>query len=553
MFLSLKSRAKFLRAFVFLGLSSAAPKFAQSPLFSDLGDVATTAVRRPALFGEFNGDGALDLITGSGGYLEILFDVAGPIVAPASVMNMYGTLGDQPARAAAGDFDGDGDLDVFMTATTGGFLNMPPPPPRVVQVLVNNGTGGFTPSPAGPVAPPHPQEIPTAVASGDFNADGFADVAIHVWRSGYSNDELRVYLSNGSTFSQSYVFVGPVVSPGSIFNSPLDSVRTGDFNGDGHLDVAWLLGFTQPPQRSDVTIGYGDGLGGFTFSPFSTASVGTDAQIEAVADLDQDGRDDLVFNGVSGFINVIYGVAGNGIGFVYANSSGATAASGTAVADWDGDGILDFAVSAIVTSFPMTAGRRIVCMRGLGGRTFTTGAYLATPQFPSAGLPSTPIAATDRDGDGDPEFVLTHAVGPVVNLVRVASNAVYAPGCAGSGGVAPQLRLGTAQRGNASFAIGLTGAPPFALSLLGLSAAPAAGGACGVSVDLGALILPLPGPGATWANALGEASIALPIPSLPALANVAVYAQWAVMDPAGGLMTPGATFSASQAHTILIL
>jgi hypothetical protein len=74
-----------------------------------------------------------------------------------------------------------------------------------------------------------------------------------------------------------------------------------------------------------------------------------------------------------------------------------------------------------------------------------------------------------------------------------------------------------------------------------------------VSVDLGSLLLPLPGPGATWTDANGAASIALPIPNLPFLSGVAVYAQWAVADPAGGLGPAGATFSATPARTVLIL
>src|SRR5262249_40635925 len=84
----------------------------------------------------------------------------GPFQAPARI-----ALGDgrSPQALAAGDFDGDGRLDLLVAS--GGTGD--------VTILLGDGRGGFR---AGRSFPAGPE--PTEMFVGDFDRDGHADVAI---------------------------------------------------------------------------------------------------------------------------------------------------------------------------------------------------------------------------------------------------------------------------------------------------------------------------------------------------------------------------------------
>ena len=111
----------------------------------------------------------------------------------------------------------------------------------------------------------------------------------------------------------------------------------------------------------------------------------------------------------------------------------------------------------------------------------------------------------------------------------------------------PLLGSGLPSPGNAAFAITLGGIPANTPALLALSLATnPAGSTSPILVDLAAanLVLPL-SLGLTQTNALGVASIALPIPANPALLGSVVFGQWGLSDPLlpGGLiLSSGATF-----------
>lgn len=68
-----------------------------------------------------------------------------------------------------------------------------------------------------------------AIAAGDFNGDGKADI---LWHSS-SSDRVAVWLMNGSK----------IVSAGSAIQGAKDegwkAVGTGDFDGDGKADILW--------------------------------------------------------------------------------------------------------------------------------------------------------------------------------------------------------------------------------------------------------------------------------------------------------------------------
>src|SRR5262249_42514828 len=127
-------------------------------------------------------------------------------------------------------------------------------------------------------------------------------------------------------------------------------VETGDFDGDGNVDLAWV----QRATPSLITIGdvfwvaFGNGDGTIQTpmqvsmgSPIPSISL-TSAGILKVADLDRDGRDDVVVTAGAAEFRVFYGNANRSFSPPLRLVPGASLAANTfAVADITGDGFPD--------------------------------------------------------------------------------------------------------------------------------------------------------------------------------------------------------------------
>ena len=216
---------------------------------------------------DFNGDGHADLAVGS------LYG-PGPLGSPTASVNVL--LGDGSGgftRApgspydvgtggsvlAVADFNGDHIPDLAVWGSGG------------VDILLGDGTGRFSTAPGSPVG-----YRADAIAVGDFNHDGVLDLAVA------TDSGVAVLLGDGRG--------GFTSAPGSPFATgdvPV-SVATGDFDGDGNLDLA-----TANLYSNDITVLMGDGHGSFAPAPGSPFSVGTSPNWVAVGDFDADGRADL--------------------------------------------------------------------------------------------------------------------------------------------------------------------------------------------------------------------------------------------------------------------
>lgn len=202
-----------------------------------------------ALFFDANGDGLPDLYVASCGYRlapvsRLLQDRlyinqgGGRFVRDSQALPTMPTC---TASVAAGDFTGDGRLDLFV----GGRLTPRHYPLPTRSYLLRNDGGRFTDA-TSDVAPElgQPSGMMTAALWIDFDGDGRLDlVTAGEWMP------LEFFRNDGTRFSNVTAAMGLGPTRGWWF-----SLAAGDFNHDGHPDlVAGNLGlnfaYTTSPQR----------------------------------------------------------------------------------------------------------------------------------------------------------------------------------------------------------------------------------------------------------------------------------------------------------------
>ena len=213
--------------------------------------------------GDFSGDGLVDAVVADdaapGSVRLLRGDGSSLLPAPPAF-----PVGDYPGSIAVADFDEDGRPD-FATADTGS---------NTVTVALA-ALGNFTPAPG---SPHFVGALPNAIATADFDGDGHADLAT----ANRGSNTIAVLLGDGDGG-----FADAAGSPLAVGTQP-ESLATGDFNGDGRVDLATVTGGLR------VAVLLGDGDGGFApavGSPYAVSGFPTGV---VAGDLDDDGLDDLV-------------------------------------------------------------------------------------------------------------------------------------------------------------------------------------------------------------------------------------------------------------------
>jgi hypothetical protein len=205
------------------------------------------------------------------GRLEVFLNQGGnpPSFAAAYV--------DSSVRAvAAGDFDGDGHVDLVSDHLAGFSLGT-----CVLRIHWGDGTGAYSASRAQDVVVA-PEPGACFLAAADFDGNGTGEI---VW-SGMARRGVIVRLAGGGW---AFRDGGPArAAPGL-----LPQVAAGDFDRDGDLDLASAM---VTPFGSYVAFAFNDGNLHFP-ETFLVAVPGAAASCVVAADTDADGDTDLIAGG----------------------------------------------------------------------------------------------------------------------------------------------------------------------------------------------------------------------------------------------------------------
>ena len=265
--------------------------------------------------GDVNGDGNLDIVmtygNPNGSMLGCGSTTAGYYVALGDGTGKFSTAAFTPFGTnldlvQLADMNGDGALDMILS-------NLPDGTTPSLMVLLNNGKGNFSRKPPLPISY---TEIPVVLQTGDLNQDGKTDLAIssegvyspnsNNGQVDYSQSGIVIYSGNGDGTAGEPT----VINPGQI---PV--ITLADFNGDGLPDIlsALLINLrSAPPSITDPF--YGASLllntGKGSFAPPINTFVPYGAEILATGNFYGDGATDLLVEDQAG-ITMLYNQGGS--------------------------------------------------------------------------------------------------------------------------------------------------------------------------------------------------------------------------------------------------
>jgi hypothetical protein len=260
--------------------------------------------------GDFNHDGWLDLAAASAASVSVYLNVQGTL-QPGVIY----PVGAEARSIVAVDLNRDGFLDLVTENATS----------RTLSVLINRGDGTF----AAAVDYPSGTAGYHSLKSGDFNGDKIPDLVCgaesllffqgvgdgsllpavvvgdqpqgelavanlvlngtpDVAEAAFYAGGVTPFLSSGSGFVAGSTMAASVSTP-----SNLQDLVAADLNGDGIPDLAVA---TRARSGDDIgSVGILLGKGDGTFWPWSDVPLGTGVSSLAMADLDGDGRGELLF------------------------------------------------------------------------------------------------------------------------------------------------------------------------------------------------------------------------------------------------------------------
>ena len=324
---------------------------------------------------DVNGDGKVDLICANyyGNSLTVLTNNGGGGFVQSGT---YTSVGSSPISVTAADVNGDGKMDLICMGST-------------LTVLTNNGTGGFVLSGQYPVGA-------SSVTAADVNGDGKVDLICANWGSSGQGNTLTVLTNNGSG---GFVLAGTY----TVGNGPY-SVAAADVNGDGKMDL-----ICANSSGNTLSVLTNNGSGGFGLA--GTYTVGSGPAFVAAADVNGDGKVDLICaNWGGGGGNTLTVLTNNGSGG-FGLASTLTVGSGprcVATADVNGNGRVDL-ISANIYGNSLS----VLTNNGSGG--FVLATNLSGFNAPNC------VTAADINGDGKVDLIVANGGNMTLSLLTNAT------------------------------------------------------------------------------------------------------------------------------------
>jgi len=352
------------------------------------GPINSTASTPTSVFAtDLNRDDVNDIVATDGNGVYILLnDGKGVMTALAPL-----TAGTAPVAAVAADFTGDGIKDIAV-ANSGS---------NTISIFKGKGHGTYdTPSAIAT------GNTPVSVISGDFNKDGKMDLAV----CNSADNNVQIFHGDGTG-----AFTTASTDLYTVGITPL-KVVTGDFNGDGKLDLA-----VANQGSGTVSILLGDGLGAFTKTSVDTP-VGSSPISLAAEDFNADKRVDLaVANQGSNDVSILIN---NGSGTFKTGTPITIGTPPTSIAA--GDLNLDKKPDLVVTS-----GNTVYTYFGKGTGLFDT----ASPTVPIGG--AGPVVISEFNMDGKADLAVASSTGPGIYIVKGIDQFHITTSVTGSGSVSP--------------------------------------------------------------------------------------------------------------------
>ncbi|MEW7290252.1 FG-GAP-like repeat-containing protein [Aquimarina sp. 2304DJ70-9] len=270
-------------------------------------------------WGDYDNDGDLDLlITGldiGNTLISKIYTNTGGSFTELATANLPGiAFGD----VAWGDYDNDGDLDIFLT---GG-----------ISKIFTNNAGAFTEL----VTASFPRLSSGSVDWGDYDNDGDLDVLL----TGYTGslDISKIYTNNNGVFTE--------LTSANLTGVSYSSTAWGDYDNDGDLDIL-LSGYTGSARVTKV---YTNTAGSFT--ELATANLlGVQEGSAAWGDYDNDGDLDILLTGSGGTASTrIYTNTAGVFTHLITDDLPHIVVSDAVWGDYDNDGDLDIALAGVTNS-----------------------------------------------------------------------------------------------------------------------------------------------------------------------------------------------------------
>ncbi|MCH8012701.1 MAG: VCBS repeat-containing protein [Candidatus Marinimicrobia bacterium] len=339
--------------------------------------------------GDLDGDGRLDLaVADYDSTVSLLRNTSDDRGSITFAPRVDLTVGSNPLSVAMGDLDGDGKLDLAVTATD-----------STVSVLRNTSSpDSISFVVQGVIGPIGVVRGLRSVAIGDLIGDGKPDLV--TVNPGIN----KIFLLRNTSspgriaFRQARYFPRGI----SVGNAPW-SVAIGDLNGDGKPDLA-VTNYVHDQGFYTVSVlrNQSSLISIIIEGVEDTFQVGYQPWSVAMGDLDGDGKLDLaVTNIASNSVSVLRNTSDDGGRITFAPRVDFAVGSGprsVAIGDLDGDGKPDLAVTNASTTTVSVLGNQ----SSKGNLSFAPRVDFAVGSGPQS------VAIGDLDGDGKPDLAVTN-------------------------------------------------------------------------------------------------------------------------------------------------